>query len=33
VTTGAAPTQGVDKAIEDENHAVDHRLKGICRGC
>ncbi|WP_244468647.1 hypothetical protein [Bradyrhizobium elkanii] len=34
VTTGAAAaTEGVDKAIADENRTVDRRMKGICRGC
>ena len=40
VTTGAAGTgtmprpQGdVDAAIADENRTIDHKLKGICRGC
>ncbi|MCA6122878.1 hypothetical protein J6500_13360 [Bradyrhizobium sp. WSM 1704] len=33
VTTGSASGQSIDKTIEDENRSVDHRLKGICRGC
>ncbi|PAY04124.1 MULTISPECIES: hypothetical protein [Bradyrhizobium] len=33
VTTGAASSESFDKAIADENKAVEHRLKGICRGC
>lgn len=33
VTTGAATTESVDKAIADENKTVDRRVKGICRGC
>ncbi|MGN1285254.1 MAG: hypothetical protein ACI4XG_01505 [Bradyrhizobium sp.] len=33
VTTGAASSESFDKAIADENKAVEQRLKGICRGC
>ncbi|MGF6307879.1 hypothetical protein ABIB82_001890 [Bradyrhizobium sp. i1.8.4] len=33
VTTGSASSESFDKAIADENKSVDHRLKGICRGC
>ncbi|GKQ55758.1 hypothetical protein [Bradyrhizobium sp. Ce-3] len=33
VTTGAATSEGFDKAIADENRSVERRLKGICRGC
>jgi hypothetical protein len=40
VTTGAAgtgtmarPQADVDAAINDENRAIDRKLKGICRGC
>jgi hypothetical protein len=30
-TTG--PSQSEDAAIKQENEAIDHKLKGICRGC
>jgi hypothetical protein len=33
VTTGAANSQSIDRAIADENRSVDRRLKSICRGC
>ena len=33
VTTGSANPQSVDQTIANENRQVDHRLKGICRGC
>jgi hypothetical protein len=32
VTTGSAATTP-DAAINEENKAVDRKLKGICRGC
>jgi hypothetical protein len=30
-TTG--PSQSEDAVIKQENEAIDHKLKGICRGC
>lgn len=33
VTTGAASSESIDKAIADENKMVDRRVNGICRGC
>jgi hypothetical protein len=36
VTTGAAtsrPSADVDAAINEENKAIDRKVKSICRGC